>query len=61
MLELERDLVFRMYDFHDLTKDQLRERTMEKVRIGCGNVTKHVAKGESTNHTYRSSVTYLTT
>jgi hypothetical protein len=33
MLELERDLVFRMYDFHDLTKEQLRERTMEKV---CG-------------------------
>jgi hypothetical protein len=32
MLELERDVVFRMYDFHDLTKEQLRERTMEKVR-----------------------------
>jgi hypothetical protein len=33
MLELERDQVFRMNDFHDLTKDQLRERTMEKVRF----------------------------
>lgn len=43
MLELERDLVFRMYDFHDLTKDELRERTMEKVRIGSENVTKLVA------------------
>ncbi|KAG2185200.1 hypothetical protein INT44_001990 [Umbelopsis vinacea] len=32
MLELERDQVFRMNDFHDLTKDQLRERTMEKFR-----------------------------
>ncbi|KAH8552923.1 acyl-CoA dehydrogenase/oxidase C-terminal [Umbelopsis sp. PMI_123] len=32
MLELERDQVFRLYDFHDLTKEQLRERTMEKFR-----------------------------
>ncbi|CAM0137354.1 unnamed protein product [Umbelopsis sp. WA50703] len=39
MLELERDLVFRMYDFHDLTKDQLRERTMEKFRNLLNHLT----------------------
>lgn len=32
MLELERDPTFRMHDMYDLTKDQIRERTMEKVR-----------------------------
>ncbi|KAF9926053.1 fatty-acyl coenzyme A oxidase [Mortierella alpina] len=32
MLELERDPTFRMYDMCDVTKDQIRERTMEKFR-----------------------------
>ena len=32
MMELERDPTFRMHDMYDLTKDQIRERTMEKVR-----------------------------
>ncbi|KAF9970349.1 fatty-acyl coenzyme A oxidase [Actinomortierella ambigua] len=32
MMELERDPTFRMYDMYDLTKDELRERTMEKFR-----------------------------
>ncbi|KAF9434006.1 fatty-acyl coenzyme A oxidase [Entomortierella beljakovae] len=32
MLELERDPAFRMYDAYDLTKDEIRERTMEKFR-----------------------------
>ena len=32
MMELERDPTFRMYDMYDVTKDQIRERTMEKVR-----------------------------
>lgn len=31
MLELERDPLFKMDDIHDLTKAELRERTMEKV------------------------------
>lgn len=31
MMELERDPTFRMYDMYDVTKDQIRERTMEKV------------------------------
>ncbi|KAF9330632.1 fatty-acyl coenzyme A oxidase, partial [Linnemannia elongata] len=30
MMELERDPTFRMYDMYDVTKDQIRERTMEK-------------------------------
>jgi hypothetical protein len=33
MMELERDPTFRMYDMYDVTKDQIRERTMEKVLI----------------------------
>ncbi|KAF7726815.1 fatty-acyl coenzyme A oxidase [Apophysomyces ossiformis] len=32
MLELERDPLFRMDDIHDITKAELRERTMEKFR-----------------------------
>lgn len=32
MMELERDPTFRMYDMYDVTKDEIRERTMEKVR-----------------------------
>ncbi|KAI8329509.1 acyl-CoA dehydrogenase/oxidase C-terminal [Chlamydoabsidia padenii] len=32
MTELERDPLFKMDDFHDLTKSELRERTMEKFR-----------------------------
>lgn len=31
MLEFERDPLFKLDDMHDLSKDQLRERTMEKV------------------------------
>lgn len=31
MLEFERDLTFKNDDIHDLTKDQVRERTMEKI------------------------------
>ncbi|KAF9991889.1 fatty-acyl coenzyme A oxidase [Entomortierella chlamydospora] len=32
MLELERDPTFRMYDMYDVTKDEIRYRTMEKFR-----------------------------
>jgi len=32
MLELERDPVFKMEDIHDLKFDQIRERSMAKVR-----------------------------
>ncbi|ORZ09201.1 acyl-CoA dehydrogenase/oxidase C-terminal [Absidia repens] len=32
MMELERDPLFKMEDFHDLSKAELRERTMEKFR-----------------------------
>ncbi|KAI9498239.1 acyl-CoA dehydrogenase/oxidase C-terminal [Zychaea mexicana] len=32
MLEIERDPLFAMHDVHDLTKGELRERTMEKFR-----------------------------
>ncbi|KAG0228921.1 fatty-acyl coenzyme A oxidase [Actinomortierella wolfii] len=32
MMELERDPTFRMYDIYDLTKDEIRQRTMEKFR-----------------------------
>jgi acyl-CoA oxidase len=35
MMELERDPTFRMYDMYDVTKDQIRERTMEKVLFFC--------------------------
>ncbi|KAK9469041.1 acyl-CoA oxidase-domain-containing protein [Lipomyces arxii] len=31
MLEIERDPVFQNVDYYDLTKDELRERTMEKI------------------------------
>ena len=31
MLELSRDPVMQLRDVHDLTKDELRERTMEKI------------------------------
>lgn len=31
MMELERDPTFRMHDMYDVTKDQIRQRTMEKV------------------------------
>lgn len=33
MQEFERDPLFKMDDIHDITKDELRERTMEKVLI----------------------------
>ncbi|OZJ02603.1 hypothetical protein BZG36_03642 [Bifiguratus adelaidae] len=39
MLELERDVTFRMYDIHDLTKDELRYRTMEKFH----NILHHLS------------------
>jgi acyl-CoA oxidase len=32
MQEFERDPLFKMDDIHDITKDELRERTMEKVQ-----------------------------
>ncbi|KAF7728495.1 fatty-acyl coenzyme A oxidase [Apophysomyces ossiformis] len=32
MLELERDPLFKMDDIHDISKEELRERTMEKFR-----------------------------
>lgn len=31
MMELERDPLFKVDDIHDLTKDQIRERTMAKL------------------------------
>jgi len=31
-MELERDPTFRMNDIYDLTKDEIRVRTLEKVR-----------------------------
>ncbi|KAK9448079.1 acyl-CoA oxidase-domain-containing protein [Limtongia smithiae] len=31
MLEIERDPLFQLVDYYDLTKDQLRERTMKKI------------------------------
>ncbi len=33
MQEFERDPLFKMDDIHDITKDELRERTMEKVHL----------------------------
>lgn len=33
MLEFERDPLFKIDDMYDLNKEQLRERTMEKVMI----------------------------
>ena len=38
MLELARDPIFYLGDIHDLTKDQLRERTFEKI----GSLVHHV-------------------
>lgn len=32
MQEFERDPLFKMDDIHDITKNELRERTMEKVQ-----------------------------
>lgn len=31
MQDFERDPLFKMDDIHDISKDELRERTMEKV------------------------------
>lgn len=31
MQEIERDPLFKMHDIHDISKEELRERTMEKV------------------------------
>lgn len=31
MQDFERDPLFKMDDIHDITKEELRERTMEKV------------------------------
>jgi len=39
MLELERDPTFRLDDIHDLTKDQIRERTMAKFSSMAHYVT----------------------
>lgn len=33
MMELERNPLFRLDDIHDLTKDQIRERTMAKLYV----------------------------
>ena len=33
MQDFERDPLFKMDDIHDISKEQLRERTMEKVAI----------------------------
>lgn len=33
MMELERDPLFKVDDIHDLTKDQIRERTMAKLCV----------------------------
>jgi acyl-CoA oxidase len=33
MQDFERDPLFKMDDIHDISKDELRERTMEKVYI----------------------------
>jgi acyl-CoA oxidase len=33
MQEFERDPKFNMDDIHDITKSELRERTMEKVKL----------------------------
>jgi len=38
-MELERDPTFRMYDMYDVTKDQIRERTMEKVCVMSAEIT----------------------
>jgi hypothetical protein len=32
-MELERNPLFRLDDIHDLTKDQIRERTMAKLYV----------------------------
>lgn len=41
MMELERDPTFRMNDIYDLTKDEIRVRTLEKVRawLLCSNLS----------------------
>lgn len=33
MMEIQRNPLFRLDDIHDLTKDQLRERTMAKLCV----------------------------
>lgn len=33
MIDLSRDPLFKLDDIHDLTKDQIRERTMAKLYI----------------------------
>lgn len=33
MQDFERDPLFKMDDIHDISKNELRERTMEKVRF----------------------------
>ncbi|CEH12244.1 acyl-oxidase [Ceraceosorus bombacis] len=45
MLEISRDPIFYMGDVHDLTKDQLRERTMAKI----GSLV-HCVQNESIEH-----------
>lgn len=46
MQDFERDPLFKMDDIHDISKDQLRERTMEKVaicvRFSKDQATQHV-------------------
>lgn len=40
MQDFERDPLFKMDDIHDISKDELRERTMEKVHTENLNYTK---------------------
>ena len=39
MQDFERDPLFKMDDIHDITKDELRERTMEKVNIDTMSIS----------------------
>ncbi|CEI88092.1 Putative Acyl-coenzyme A oxidase [Rhizopus microsporus] len=44
MQEFERDPLFKMDDIHDITKDELRERTMEKYIICPMNLSMSLRK-----------------
>ena len=58
MQELERDPAFKLDDIHDLSKDQVRERTMRKFHgeYPC----KRVTSGQKSNNSTTAMVHYVT-
>lgn len=60
MQELERDPLFKMDDIHDISKSELRERTMEKVQCREIALAESIGLTRGDKRYYSSAACFIT-